>query len=133
MFRCAPSRMPDDFAILGSWPLSLFAIKTPGIDVVRIAMFPDRATMVPGAGALLPLSPEAPGFADGALPAGLALCGSLPVGPVRGLLPAKPPPAADPPDALAAVAEGADGAEGMASLVDVSEPLPAGPMERITV
>ena len=43
--------MPEDCAIRGSCcPGSLLASNTPGIEVVRIAIFPVRATMVPGAG-----------------------------------------------------------------------------------
>ena len=54
----APSRMLEASAILGSrCPGALFATKTPGIDVVLIAICPDLATTVPGAG--LPFAAEA--------------------------------------------------------------------------
>src|ERR1700748_2172010 len=53
----APSRMLEASAILGSrWPGALFATKTPGIDVVLIAICPVLATTVPGAG--LPFAAE---------------------------------------------------------------------------
>lgn len=66
----APSRMLEAWAILGSCcPGALFATNTPGIDVVRMAMFPVLATMVPGGGAP---------FAAVAAPASPpALCGAL--------------------------------------------------------
>jgi hypothetical protein len=45
--------MPEALPILGSrCPGALFASTTPGIDVVRMAMLPILATMVPGAGQL---------------------------------------------------------------------------------
>ena len=59
----APSRMLEASAILGSCcPGALFATKTPGIEVVLIAICPVLATTVPGAG--LPLAgPPAAGAA----------------------------------------------------------------------
>jgi hypothetical protein len=63
----APSRMLEASAILGSCcPGALFATKTPGIDVVLIAICPVLATTVPGAGAPL-AAPPAPGAAALAL------------------------------------------------------------------
>src|ERR1700722_2711778 len=54
----APSRMLEASAILGSrCPGALFATKTPGFDVVLIAICPVLATTVPGAG--LPFAAEA--------------------------------------------------------------------------
>src|ERR1700740_3011162 len=59
--RLAPSRMPEDCAILGScWPGSLLASKTPGMDVVLIAMLPVRATTVPAPG----MPPGVPGAGE---------------------------------------------------------------------
>jgi hypothetical protein len=68
----APSRMLEASAILGSCcPGALFATKTPGIDVVLIAICPVLATTVPGAGAPLAALP-APGAAALALLPSLA-------------------------------------------------------------
>src|ERR1700722_292032 len=74
----APRRMLEASAILGSrCPGALLATKTPGIDVVLIAICPVLPTTVPGAG--LPFAAEAgPGAPPAACAAPLPSLGARP-------------------------------------------------------
>ena len=81
----APSRMLEASAILGSCsPGALFATSTPGIDVVRIAIWPVWATSVPGGGP--PFDTDAaPGEPPGPCAPPLALALPFPAPLVLGL------------------------------------------------
>jgi hypothetical protein len=69
----APSRMLEASAILGSCsPGALFATSTPGMDVVRMAIWPVWATIVPGGGPPFAIG-AAPGEPPGPCPPLLAL------------------------------------------------------------
>jgi hypothetical protein len=99
----APSRMLEASAILGSCsPGALFATSTPGMDVVRIAIWPVWATIVPGGGPP-PATDAAPGEPPGPCASPLPLAPPFAAPLVLGL---EDPAACDPFVAAPPMAEG---------------------------